>query len=130
MKEKYTKAKKSKAQSYLTKIKKLRMSNKNFKTKRTKSNYFALNRSSEPQEMSLAPSPNENEKEVKLESVSTPKMFPNRRETMLSERWNISKQNLNEDIPSWEKLTLKDKAMLFSHWVIAIIFTNIVIIIG
>ena len=41
-----------------------------------------------------------------------------------------AKQSLDEEIPSWEKLTFNDKAMLFSYWVIAIIFTNIVVLIG
>ena len=129
MKEKYTKATKSKAQRYTSKLKRLKITNRKFKAKNSNPNFYALNRSTGYRDSFLRLQ-NENEKEVKLESVPLPRLLTRTEDAMLFQRWNDQKQNIDEKIPTWEKLTFKDKAKLFSHWVIAIIFTNIIIIIG
>ena len=38
--------------------------------------------------------------------------------------------NIESEIPSWDKLTLIDKARLFSYWVFAMIISNVFIFIG
>ena len=103
--------------------------NRKFKAKNSNPNFYALNRSTGYRDSFLRLQ-NENEKEVKLESVPLPRLLTRTEDAMLFQRWNDQKQNIDEKIPTWEKLTFKDKAKLFSHWVIAIIFTNIIIIIG
>ena len=132
MKEKYTNLSGSKARSYMQKVRQMSKSNREFQSKR--SSFNSRLRSTDKNEIYISSFANEGEANALSPAqspVTPPLMVKGRRDRFYSDNDNIQKQNsFDEVVPTLDKLTLNDKLMLFSYWVVLIIFSDILIFIG
>ena len=123
----YRKHKLSARIRYKKKLKKRIESKKNFQIGRAKTVKFDINKSDINDESNFTSEQKkgtEGVSDLRFSEVDDPSRYSN----PPSPRAN--RMDIEEEIPTWEKLTLNDKAKLFSYWVLVMMLSNVFVFIG